>query len=74
MHIARKVYEKFLIGDPIEDDELKEAIVFFKDLSDSLHSLGPVFALPAKEATRVYLGLDEFKRARERSRTATYKI
>lgn len=74
MHIARKVYEKFLIGDPIEDGELKEALVFFKNLSDSLHALGPVFALPAKEATRVYLGLDEFKLARERSRSTRSKV
>lgn len=74
MHIARKVYEKFLIGDPIEDGELNEAIVFFKHLSDSLHSLGPVFALPAKEATRVYLGLDDFRRAREHSQAARPKV
>lgn len=74
MHIARKVYEKFLIGDPIEDDELNEAIVFFKDLSDSLHSLGPVFALPANEAARVYLGLGDFRRAREHSQAARPKV
>lgn len=74
MHIARKVYEKFLIGDPIEDGELKESLVFFKNLSDSLHSLGPVFALSAKEAARVYRGLEDFRQARERSRTATFKV
>lgn len=27
MHIARKVYEKFLVGDPIEDSELNSTTV-----------------------------------------------
>lgn len=66
MHLARKVYEKFLNGDPIDDGELKESVTFFKDLSDNLSLLGPVFRLSAIEANRVYLGLDGFRQARER--------
>lgn len=74
MHAARKVYEKILNGDSIEDEELKESLVFFKNLSESLHVLGPVFALPAREASRVYHALDDYRCARDRSRSATYRM
>lgn len=63
-HVALKVYEQFITGDSIKNDDLTEALNFFKSLADSLFVLGPVFRLAFVEANRTYLALDGFAKAR----------
>lgn len=65
MHTARIVYEKYLNGDSITDEELKYAIKFFADLVPKLFVLGPAFRLAASEASRVLNALEGFERARK---------
>jgi hypothetical protein len=53
----RTLYDKYMEGDHITDQELKEGLVFYNDLSRSLFRCGPTFRLAAAEANRVYEGL-----------------
>lgn len=61
----RPVYDKFIDGSPLTDEDLEEGIKFFQDLTDKLSCLGPVFQLSANEARRVLFAFEGFKRARE---------
>ena len=63
-HVALKVYEQFLSGDSIKNDELAEALKFFKSVAEALVVLGPVFHLAFVEANRTYLALNGFAQAR----------
>lgn len=60
----KDLYNKYVQGDKITDNQLKEGVPFWKDLADKLHKAGPVFKLCANEAGRVYRGLNEFADAR----------
>lgn len=64
-HIALKVYEQFLSGDSIGNDDLNEALRFFKSLAADLSVMGPVFRLAFLEANRTYMSLDGFAQARK---------
>lgn len=63
--VTRVIYEKFVSGDPLTNEEVKIGVTFFDDLSQNLASLGPVFHLAHREALRVYFALNGFKKARE---------
>lgn len=60
----KDLYNKYVQGDKITDNQLKEGIPFWKDLADRLHKTGPVFKLCANEAGRIYRGLSDFAHAR----------
>lgn len=68
MHLQRTIYEKYLNGDPLSDYELTAARDFHKKLTDDLGKLGPAFALSAKESNRIYLAMQDFINARDRTK------
>ena len=60
----KELYNKYIGGDKITDNELKESIPFWRDLASMLNKAGPVFKLAANEAGRVHRGLEGFAEAR----------
>ncbi|RWZ87274.1 MAG: hypothetical protein EO766_12175 [Hydrotalea sp. AMD] len=60
----RQLYEDFIHGNSIEDNDLLEGIRFFKKLANDLCKCGPVFKLAFKETNSVYIRLHEFAVAR----------
>jgi len=60
------IYEKFLNGDPLSDEELKIGEVHFSTAADLLFPLGPRFDLAQNELRRVANGLNDFIAARKR--------
>lgn len=50
---AHIVYQKFLKGDNISDEELLDGYKAFRKASEALVELGPVFKLACDEAYRV---------------------
>jgi hypothetical protein len=64
-HVALKVYEQYLAGDHITDEDLNLALEFFKQLAYSLSVMGSVFHLAFCEANRTYLDLYRFQQARK---------
>lgn len=67
MNKQHRIYEKVLDGDTLTDDEVRDGIAFHRNLCDDLHSLGPIFALAAKESRRVYAVLLSYEAARRQS-------
>lgn len=65
MNRPHEIYKKYQKGSPLTDDEIREGMEFFKDVSDKLYQAGPVFILPAIECNRVYLGLNGYYTARK---------
>lgn len=63
-HKMTEIYEKFVNGDSLTDEELKVGSIFFHDLWVQLQQAGPVFKLAANEAGRVYYQFDSFIIAR----------
>ena len=63
-HKMTEIYEKFVNGDSITDEELKAGSIFFHDLWVQLQQAGSVFKLAANEAGRVYYQFDSYRRAR----------
>lgn len=59
-----EIYEKFVNGDSLSDEELKVGAIFFHDMWVQLKQAGPVFKLAANEANRVQSQFDSFIRAR----------
>lgn len=59
-----EIYEKYVNGDSLSDEELKVGSIFFHDLWVQLKQAGPVFKIAANEAGRVYCQFDSFIRAR----------
>jgi hypothetical protein len=62
--LVKRVYEAFLIGDSISDEDLLDAIPNFEELFDNLVAMGPTMNLASNEVGRVLRGLREFKAAR----------
>lgn len=58
------VYQKFLNGDSLSNQEILDGIEFFEDLTDKLDSLGERFRLQANECLRVTQALKHYKLAR----------
>jgi len=52
-HKAGEVYAKYQHGDSLADDEVEITLEVFKELSEILPGLGPVFLLASMEAIRV---------------------
>lgn len=63
-HKMTEIYEKFVNGDSLTDEELKVGSIFFHDMWVQLKQAGPVFKLAANEAGSVYFQFDSFIRAR----------
>lgn len=64
--LSKETVNRINIGDGLTKRELTDALVFYKDLSDMLHLLGPEFKLAWKEVDRTYGTLEAFQRARDR--------
>ena len=62
--MIRDIYEKYVNGDSLTDDEVLEGEKHFKILSDLLYQSGEAFAITAKEANRTYLGLQGYRVSR----------
>lgn len=65
MQQAEQIYNKYLNGDSLTDDELVVGIKHFTELEALCRRAGPVFRLPAYEAYRVHAALSAFQRARK---------
>ena len=59
------VIEKILVGDPLTDEELDEAIAFYGQLESSLRLLGPTYHLAWIEVQRVYHALRGYRYHRD---------
>jgi hypothetical protein len=62
---AHIVYQKYLKGDNISDEELLEGYKAFRNAADVLSELGPVFKLACDEAYRVVNKFSEYIVERE---------
>ena len=58
------MYEKYVNGDPLTDQEISSGIDFFGDLTWKLDQLGPVFKLSANESRDVLYSLEAYRDAR----------
>ena len=58
--------DRFLVGDPIDDEELQNPLSFYKELEAGLEQLGKEFKLPRKEVTFQRQKLESYKQAREK--------
>lgn len=61
----KTIYEKYLNGDKLSNEEVIYGAEFYRVLADTLIKCGPVFRLACKEACSVYIGLDGYKSARK---------
>jgi hypothetical protein len=61
-----QIYEKFINGDPLTNDDLAIGISGFDTLAAIARQAGPAFSLAAREATRVVIALEDFEAARKR--------
>lgn len=59
------IYEKYIKGDILTDEEVSAGISIFKAASDSCIKCGPVFSLAFKEANSVYMRMLDIKEARK---------
>jgi len=61
----KEMLDRFLIGDPINDEELETLLTFYTDLSEKLEILGERFHFAWFDAYGKKERLESFKRARE---------
>jgi len=55
------IYEKYVNGDPMTDEEVLAGEKHFKLLSDLLYRSGEAFVITAKEANRTHMGLQGYR-------------
>jgi hypothetical protein len=60
----KEIYDKYLDGETITDQELNDGLNHFGIVEQYLRELGPRFHFPWKEANRVKMDLHAFKKAR----------
>lgn len=60
------IYDKYINGDSISNDELEFGIRHFQTLANYLHSLGERFHLVWKDTYTVLNGLIDYQTARKR--------
>ena len=65
-----QINDKFILGDAITDEELKELLNFYEDLEKKIKLLGPTFHFCWREILDRKIRLESYKIARERK----YKI
>jgi len=61
-----RIYEKFINGDPLTNDDIAIGISGFDTLASIARQAGPAFSLTAREATRVVIALEDFEASRKR--------
>lgn len=61
---AAVVYDKYVKGGKLTDHEVTWGAEFYRNLADQLLQCGPTFSHPYKEANRVAMALEDFKRER----------
>ncbi len=59
------IYEKYINGDSLTDEEVKFGAKYYRDLADRLIKCGPTFVLAFKEANRIYMQMENFDQARK---------
>ena len=62
----KAIYEKYVKGDSLTDEEVNFGVRHFKALADNLAPLGTVFQLATYEIRRVWYGLETYQLARRR--------
>lgn len=62
----RRIYETFLLGDPLSDAELQEGITFFGELSHLASQVGPTYKLVARDAAATAATMSDYMEARKR--------
>lgn len=67
MKISEKLLEKIEFGDHITKKELREGIVFYGDLIESLDCLGKEYILAKRPIREVLYRLQSFEQARNAS-------
>lgn len=60
----KDIIEKYRNGDTITNEELVEAIVFFRRLADDLFRCGDLYRLTALDASNMANQLDDYRSAR----------
>jgi len=60
----RNLYQAYCEGECFINEEILLGEKHFKEMSNMLYASGLAFAIPAKEANRVYLGFRECREAR----------
>ena len=63
---AREVYEKYLRGDSLTDQDVSFGRTYFRETAAKLSALGPIFHLAWCEANRAAQAFDGFFVARRR--------
>jgi hypothetical protein len=63
--ITERVLEKVRHGDALDDDELRKALRFYREMEEGLSALGPHFHLAWKEVYRTLQLLEDFAQARK---------
>ena len=69
MNRIEQIYNKFLVGDSLTDEELALGHEHFQKMADMLLLVGPRFVLPCMEAFRVANDLKQFIKNREEKET-----
>lgn len=67
MLIDRRLVEDINLGNPITDEELRAALIFYGKLVESLDCMGLEYKLPANAARNVLYRLEGFNKARQRA-------
>lgn len=65
--LSKETINRINIGDGITKRELTNALVFYKDLSDTLNILGPEFKHAWRDVNSTLNRLEGFQRARDRA-------
>lgn len=65
MQIDKSIIEKINHGDGLTDEELRDAVRFYKNLEESLLCLGKEFSLARIPVTHTLQALESFQYARK---------
>lgn len=60
-----QIYEKYRMGDPVTDEEIRTGIAHFQLLADLLSLSGEAFRIHAGECYRIVNTLEGYQRARK---------
>jgi hypothetical protein len=69
MKLSKELIAKIDNGDAIDDAELRDAIVFYTDLVESLTCLGKEYFIAVRPLRTVLFRLEGFQQARNESHT-----
>lgn len=65
MKLSKKLIEKIEMGVSINDTELRDALVFYRDLMESVDCLGREFNQAKRPIRETFYRLEDFQRSRD---------